>query len=292
MPGPAGPGPAGVLTWRTLWAESQAVLGSSLEARRILERASGYDGADLFLHLDEPVPARAVAFAEGMVRRRAEGEPLQYVLGRWGFRELDLLVDRRVLIPRPETEVVVEAVLVELRRLACAQPPVVVDLGTGSGAIALSVARETERAQVWATDSSPAALAVVRANLAGLGSGSATRVRLLEGPWFAALPEDLRGRVDVVVSNPPYVAEGEELPTEIARWEPREALVSGPTGLEALAEIVREAPGWLARPGVLVLEVAPHQAPDVLAMARAAGMAEADVRPDLQGRLRVVVARV
>ncbi|MFN2505920.1 MAG: peptide chain release factor N(5)-glutamine methyltransferase, partial [Acidimicrobiales bacterium] len=97
-----------VHTWRTLWAEAQAALGSSLDGRRIVERASGYDGAELLLHLDEPAPARTVDFAEEMVDRRAKGEPLQYVVGRWGFRQLDLLVDRRVLIPRPETEVVVD----------------------------------------------------------------------------------------------------------------------------------------------------------------------------------------
>ena len=284
------------LTWRHLWGDAQGALGSSLEARRIVERASGYDGPQLFLHLDEPVPARAVAFADGMIRRRAAGEPLQYVLGRWGFRQLDLLVDQRVLIPRPETEVVVEAVLVELRRMAPERrprPPVVVDLGTGCGAIALSVAKEAPGGvQVWATDSSPAALAVTRANLAGLGSGPATRVRLVEGHWFRALPEELRGQVDVVVSNPPYVAEGEVLPREVADWEPGGALVAGPTGLEALAEIVGEASAWLRRPGVLVLEVAPHQALEVVRLARSQGLGDADARPDLQGRLRVVVARV
>jgi release factor glutamine methyltransferase len=280
------------LTWRGLWAQVQAVLGSSMEARRIVERSSGYDGPDLLLHLDEPVPARAVPFTESMVERRAHGEPLQYVLGRWGFRQLDLLVDRRVLIPRPETEVVVDAVLVELRRLALPRAPMVVELGTGSGAIALSIARETQRTQVWGTDSSPAALAVARANLAGLGSGPATRVRLSQGRWFRALPDELRGRIDLIVSNPPYVAEGEELPPEVADWEPDHALVAGPTGLEALAEIVEEAPRWLSRPGVLVLEVAPHQATTILDLARQAGLTEVGARPDLQGRLRVVVGRV
>ena len=280
------------LTWRTLWADVQAALASSLESRRIIERTSGYDGAELLLHLDEPVPARAVPFAEAMVQRRAGGEPLQYVLGRWGFRQLDLFVDRRVLIPRPETEVLVEAVLVELRRLAPERRSVVVELGTGSGAIALSVAHEAAGSEVWATDASAPALAVARANLAGLGSRAATRVRLLEGDWFGALPTELRGQVDVVVSNPPYVAAGEELPAEVADWEPGDALIAGPTGLEALTEIVEQAPTWLSRPGVLVLEVAPHQATAVLALVSDAGFSHAEVRPDLQGLLRVVVSRV
>ena len=284
------PGDGGA-TWRGLWADAQRVLGSSLDARRIVERASGYDGAELLLHLDEPVSTRALTFALGMVDRRSRGEPLQYVLGRWGFRQLDLLVDRRVLIPRPETETVVDAALAELRRLSLGRPPVVVDLGTGSGAIALSVAREAPGARVWGTDASPQALAVARANLAGLGSGPAARVRLTEGRWFGALPIELRGRVDAVISNPPYIAKGEALPAEVADWEPEEALFAGPTGLEAIAEIVGDAPQWLSRPGVLVVELAPAQAPHVARLAREAGSVHVETRPDLQGRLRVLIAR-
>lgn len=289
---PSGPHePRRTHTWRTLWAEAQAALGSSLDGRRIVERASGYDGAELLLHLDEDVPARADTFARAMVERRAAGEPLQYVVGRWGFRGLDLLVDKRVLIPRPETEVVVDVALEELRRLALRRPPIVVDLGTGSGAIALSMAQEVPGARVWGTDEQASALAVARANLAGLGSTPAARVRLVEGSWFDALPDELRGSVDVLVANPPYVAEGEVLPADVADWEPGEALIAGPTGLEDIAAIVAGAGGWLSRPGALVVEVAPHQAVAVADLARAAGLAEVHVRADLQGRLRVAVAR-
>jgi len=266
-------------------------LGSDLEARHVLARASGFDRAELVRHFDDPVPARAAGFLSSMVERRRAGEPLQYVLGVWGFRRLDLVVDRRVLIPRPETEVVVEVALQELRRLGLARRPTVLDLGTGSGAIALSLATEVEDAEVWATDASPDALAVARANLAGTGSRVAPRVRLAEGRWFDALPRRLAGRIDVVVSNPPYVAEGEVLPAEVAEWEPAHALVSGPTGLEAIAEIVAAAPPWLGRPGSLVVEVAPHQAEAAAGMAREAGFASAEVLPDLAGRLRVLVGR-
>lgn len=282
-------------TWRSLWREGERRLGSTLEARRIVERASGYDGAELLLHLDDDAPARALPFARGMLERRAQGEPLQYVIGRWGFRRLDLFVDRRVLIPRPETEVVVQAALGEIRTLgppASPRSPVVVDLGTGSGAIALSIASEVPGARVWATDASSEALAVARANLAGLGSAAASHVRLVQGPWFEALPDDLRGGVDVIISNPPYVAAGETLPDEVAAWEPYDALVSGPTGLEAIAAIVAAAPAWLARPGRLVVEIAPHQAGAAADLARAAGVTDVDVLPDLQGRLRVLLGRV
>jgi release factor glutamine methyltransferase len=271
-----------VTTWRSLWAEAEAALRSGIDARRIVERASGYDGAELLVHLDERAPERAVPFVESMVARRAAGEPLQYVIGRWGFRALDLYVDRRVLIPRPETEAVVEVALGELRRLEVrGRSAVVADLGTGSGAIALSMASEG-RAVVWASDVSAGALAVARANLAGLGSRHARSVRLVQGRWFDALPGELRGGIDVVVSNPPYVA----------GWEPPEALFAGATGLEAVAEIVAAAPAWLARPGALVVEIAPHQATAALRMARQAGLDGVTVRPDLQGRPRALVARV
>lgn len=278
------------MVWRDLLDEAATRLGSKVDARRIVERAGGFEGADFHAGLDEPVTTRALAFFDSMVERRAAGEPLQYVLGAWGFRSLDLYVDRRVLIPRPETEQVVEVALAELRGLG-SEKPVVVDLGTGSGAIALSVAVEVPAAQVWATDASGDALAVARANLAGIGR-AASRVRLEEGSWFAALPGLLQGRVDLVVSNPPYVADSEELPPEVVDWEPVDALFSGPTGLESVRAILEEAPRWLARPGVCVLEIAPHQADDGVAAAYACGFVEAKVHPDLAGRPRALAARL
>lgn len=280
------------MIWRELLDEATERLGSKVDARRIVERAGGFEGAEFHTGLDEPVTTRALAFFDSMVERRAAGEPLQYVVGAWGFRSLDLYVDRRVLIPRPETEQVVEVALAELRALPShPERPLVVDLGTGSGAIALSVAVEVLEAQVWATDRSADALAVARANLAGIGRAGA-RVRLEEGNWFDALPGLLRGRVDLVVSNPPYVADSEVLPEEVASWEPTSALFSGPTGLESVTEILEAAPGWLARPGACVVEIAPHQADAVVALAYDAGFVEAKVHPDLAGRPRALVARV
>lgn len=225
------------------------------------------------------------------MRRRLAGEPLQYVVAQWGFRSLDLLLDQRVLIPRPETEQVAEVAIAELRRLGRDRLTVTaVDLGTGSGAIGLSLAVEVATARVWATDRSAAALAVARANLAGIGR-PATRVRLIRGDWFGALPEEMRAGVDLIVANPPYVASGDALLPEVADWEPAEALMAGPSGLEAIERIVAGAPAWLARPGVLVLEVAAHQARAVTALAARAGLEEVEVRPDLAGQERVVVAR-
>lgn len=282
--------------WRVFAAEAVARLEAAgvespaVSVRRIVERAAGFDGAEYALGLSEPATERAMGFFDAMVERRLAGEPLQYVLGEWSFRTLDLMVDRRVLIPRPETEQVVEVALAELDALG-PEAPRVVDLGTGSGAIALSVAVERPAARVWAGDVSSGALAVARANLAGIGHAG-TRVTLVQGSWFEALPRELQGTLDLVVSNPPYVAASDPLPAEVADWEPAGALVPGPTGLEAIEEIVAGAPVWLRRPGALVVELAPSQAEDAVALARAAGFADAEVAPDLTDRPRALVARI
>jgi release factor glutamine methyltransferase len=259
------------------------------ELRWILERATGLAPAEQVAALDEPTTEREVRFVDQMVARRAAGEPLQYVLGRWGFRTLDLLVDRRVLIPRPETEVVAGLAIDAARSRP--GPPLVVDLGTGSGAIALAVAAELwPDVEVWATDASAEALAVARANLAGLGRRSAA-VRLAEGDWFDALPHDLCGRIDVLVSNPPYVPEGAHLPAEVAEWEPPTALLAGPDGLDAIRRIVAGAAGWLRPGGVLVVEIGDEQGTAATRLAAEAGLADARVEADLAGRDRALVAR-
>jgi release factor glutamine methyltransferase len=295
-----GPGDDATVTWGQLQREARgrlAVAGMpspEIDARRIVEEASGFDGAELVLGLSTAATVRGVASFDRMLARRVAGEPLQYVVGRWGFRTLDLLVDRRVLIPRPETEQVVGWALDELDRIRAEvidRPLVVADLGTGSGAIALSIVAERDRIEVWATDASADALDVARANLAGLGR-PATRVRLAEGSWFTALPAELMGRIDVVVSNPPYVSEVDALPPEVADWEPAAALVSGPSGLEALLVLVATAPRWLAHPGVLIVELAPTQAESVRTSALAAGFDEATIADDFAGRHRAVVARL
>ena len=273
-------------TWRGLLDEAAAALGDRTEARRIVEEASGYAGAELTSVLDRRATTRTLAHFDAMVQRRRSGEPLQYVLGGWGFRTLDVHVDRRVLIPRPETEVVVQHALDVIDALAART---IVDLGTGSGVIALSIAVERPDVTVWATDASSDALDVARANLAGVGR-PATRVRLGEGDWFDALPPALAGEVDVVVSNPPYVAASEQLPAEVADWEPRTALIAGPTGLEAIERIVTDAPAWLRAPGAVVLEIGETQGDRVQELARV-DFALVEVHPDLAGRQRVLVAR-
>jgi release factor glutamine methyltransferase len=279
-----------VRTWRSVLDEVRALLGSDADARWILEEASGYSRAELIVCLDEPVTARRGAYVAAMVERRLAAEPIQYVLGRWGFRGVDLMVDRRVLIPRPETEQVVEWALEEARSLGRSDL-VVADLGTGSGAIALSLAKELHPAAVWATDVSADALDVARANTTGIGMWAATRVQLVQGAWWTALPDDLRGHLDLVVSNPPYVGAHEPLPPEVEDWEPRQALRAGPDGLDAVREIVAGAGDWLRPGSALVVEIAPAQAGAVVLLATAAGAASAEVRRDALGRERALVAR-
>lgn len=288
--------PAGApVTWRDLHDEARTRLEVH-EVRWMVEEASGASWTELLL---DPAAARVPEVAHrhfaSMVERRAAGEPLQYVLGHWPFRTLDLMVDPRVLIPRPETEQVVEVALAELDRIAHRQEATVVDLGTGTGAIALSVAAERPRTRIWATDASPDALAVAQANLCGLGGFAATRVRIAHGSWWAALPPDLQHAVDLVVSNPPYISEGEmgSLDAAVVGWEPRTALEAGPTGLEAVVEILNDAARtWLHPQGAAVVEIAPHQGEAATAAARRAGFGEVFIRPDLAGRDRVLVARV
>jgi release factor glutamine methyltransferase len=289
-------------TWADLYQVAAGRLGNGREARWMVEEASGQAWAEVAVAA-RPAPEMARRRLLRMLDRRQAGEPLQYVLGRWAFRQLDLMVDPRVLIPRPETEQVVEVALAEISRLAAVggsptatiKPTnlVVVDLGTGSGAIALSIASEQQRVDVWATDSSPAAVAVARANLAGMGGYAATRVRVVEGDWWSALPEQLRGTIDLVVSNPPYISSAEmtALDPEVREWEPGAALEAGPTGLEAVESILGPARGWLRPNGVAVIEIAPHLAPAAERAARRSGFTDVHVGPDLAGRDRVLVAR-
>ncbi len=243
-----------------------------------------------------------------MASRRAAGEPLQYVFGHWPFRGLDLQVDPRVLIPRPETEQVVEVALGEAHRLCALRKGVltVVDAGTGSGAMALALASELGTdvvGQVWATDASADALEVATTNLeacraAGVDAARLPAVALVRGNWLDPLPAEVRGHVDLVVSNPPYIAPEEwaGLDPEV-RAEPRGALLSGPgrrgtAGLADVEAVLEQAHRWLGRPGAVIVELAPPQAGPAREWARQLGYDEVRVEPDLTGRPRALVARL
>ena len=280
----------GAIAWATLLQEATERLGA-MDAQRIVEEVTGAEPGELHRVLDDLVTERGIARFDTMVQRRSGGEPLQYVLGRWGFRTLDLMVDSRVLIPRPETEVVAGFAIDVVQSLAKDRVGDVLaaDLGCGSGAIALSIAVECPTSRVFATDASTDALVVARANLSGIGR-AATRVSVSEGGWFAALPDVVRGTLDVVISNPPYVGDDEVMPEVVADWEPAQALRSGSEGLDDLRHIVDEAGDWLAPRGTLILEMAPDQTETVAEWCRHLSFT-AEIRPDLAGRPRAIIAQ-
>ena len=279
------------VTWRTLLNETIEVLGERPQARWICETACGLDGDEFLAELDEPATERMVAQLDAMVARYRAGEPLAYVMGHWSFRTIELMVDRRVLIPRPETEVVAGRAL-ELARGVAGQRRVV-DLGTGSGAIGLSLAAELPitGTEVWLTDYSTDAVDVARANAVGLGRAAAN-VRVCHGSWFDALPVDVRGEIDVVVSNPPYIADGDpEVAESVLEYEPHTALFAGDDGLDDVRTIARDARDWLRSGGWLVMEIGYQQGDAVKALLEQFGFADVTIANDLTGRPRIAEAR-
>ena len=251
-----------------------------VDAEWLLAHALGVTRTDLYADGDHPLTSANEQRFRELVSRRVQREPLAYVLGEWGFRRLTLRVDSSVLIPRPETESLVERCLELLDGLL---EPRVLDVGVGSGAIALAIADEHPGARVVATDNSPGALAVADENRRRTGLRG--RVELVRGELFAGLD----GSFDLVVSNPPYVAldELDGLDPEVARYEPREALVACGT-TEAIAE---QAPSRLAPGGSLVLETGDGQACTVAGLLTDLGYEEVSIGTDLAGRERVVDGR-
>jgi release factor glutamine methyltransferase len=247
-----------------------------LDAEVLLAEATGLDRARLAANPDAGIPPAVGRRFGEMVRRRLRREPVAYILGRKGFRSIDLAVDRRVLVPRPETELLVDLAL-EL------QPRRVLDIGTGSGAIALALASELPGCELIATDTSSAALEVARANAERLGLAS--RVEFVE----STLPPE-PSPLDLIVANLPYVAEREwaGLEPEVTRWEPREALLAGPDGLDVLRAAIPLAA--IATPA-LALEVGIGQAQAVSELLFEAGFATVETRADLAGIPRVVWGR-
>lgn len=280
----------GTISWRELWAETEALLGERTVARWLCEEACGVEGDEFLDELDRPATERSVHHLDSMVARVRAGEPLQYVLGHWPFRHLDLLVDRRVLIPRPETELLVDHAIGAVRDHP--RPLTIVDLGTGSGALGLALASELWHAAmtVWLTDVSADALAVARANLAGIGRAAAC-VRVGEGAWFSALPVEMRGEVDLIVSNPPYIADADpDVEAIVLDWEPHRALYAGADGLDHIRVIAADAAEWLRPGGVLLLEIGATQGGVVADVLRAAGLVDVRILPDLTGRDRFAQA--
>jgi release factor glutamine methyltransferase len=257
--------------------DAAGVESSRLDAELLLGHAVGLTRTELYSEAEREISPNEEERLRSFVERRARREPAAYVLGEWGFRRLTLAVDARVLVPRPETEVVVERCLVRLRGL---EAPRVLDVGTGSGAIALALADEHPGVAVVATDISADALALARENRDRLGLDG--RVELVLGHLDARLP----GPFDLIVSNPPYVSpeDFDALQPEIRLYEPREAVV----GVGAHAAIARRARELLGRRGWLVFECGDDQAGEVSETLRALGYAGVTATRDLAGRDRVV----
>jgi release factor glutamine methyltransferase len=248
------------------------------EAELLLATALDRNRGWLFAHGEERPDAAALERFQAWVRRRAEGEPVAHLLGRREFWSLDLAVTADTLVPRPDTERLVE---LALERIPVDAPARVLDLGTGSGAIALAIARERPGAAVTAVERDPRALEVARRNAARLGLDC---VQYLRGDWFSAVRGE---RFDLVASNPPYLAEDDPHLAGGLRFEPRQALVAGRAGLDDLRAIVHDAPVHLIPGGWLLLEHGTQQAQAVRGLLVERGFADAATWQDLEGRDRV-----
>ena len=274
-----------MILWSAEYLKNKGVETGRLDAEWLLAAALGVDRLQLYLKYDRPLNSEEREAFKPLLRRRAGREPLQYIIGRTGFRELELKTDPRVLIPRPETEVLVQEVL----DWASAGAESVWDMGTGAGAVALSLAVEGTWTRVVATDVSPEALSVAADNAERYDLGG--HVEFREGSLFEPLEEG--ERFDVIVSNPPYIAEGEkgELQPEVRDWEPPEALFAGEDGLDVIRQLVAGAPKHLLSGGLLALECGLGQAEGIAADVQATGAFGAvRIRADLTGRPRFVTA--
>ena len=271
--------PAEVVRRATEYLARHEVDSPGPTAEALMMMVLGTDRAGVYTRADRLDSREARMFGRAICQRCA-GTPLQHLTGEQAFRRISLEVRPGVFVPRPETEVLVGAAL---ERLGPSEGPVVVDVGTGAGAIALSIKDERRDARVFATDRSPEAVELARANAARLELD----VTVVQGDLLEPVPPDLRGWIDLIVSNPPYVTaeEYDDLPAEV-RADPPDALLGGLAVYETLA---RDAARWLRDGGVLALEIGERQGADVLAILRDA-YADIDVRHDLAGRDRVVVA--
>jgi release factor glutamine methyltransferase len=272
-----------VLRLSTAHLERHGSPTARLDAELLLGHALGLGRVELYTGFERPLSEAELSDCRELIARRAKREPVAYILGRWGFRGLDLDVDPRVLVPRPETELVVDRCLALLDGVTA---PDVLDLGTGSGAIALALASELPEARVSGCDVSEDALDVARGNGERLGIG----VEWIRSDLFSGL--DGR-RFRLVVSNPPYVAEAElaGLDPEVRDWEPRGATVAGATGLEVIERIAAEARIALDPGGALVLEIGAGQAGAVAALLEGAGLADVGCQRDHAGIERIVWGR-
>jgi release factor glutamine methyltransferase len=280
-----------LIQWTTTYFKEQGVSEPRASAEILLAHVLSVDRLSLYLNYDRPLGAAELAAFKEFIKRRLEGEPVQYVTGTKEFWSLPLRVSPAVLIPRPETELLVEAFLDFLRKRRLEETcPSIIDLGTGSGAIAIALARELSLATVVAADLSLAALQLAREN--ARKHQVAERIHFVCSDLFSGIRMAGAG-FDAVVANPPYVrhSEFDLLPREIRNHEPREALDGGPDGLAAIRLIIQQAPAFLNRSGVLVLEIGAGQAEQVSDLILLSGRYQSHrFIPDYSGIDRVLVA--
>ncbi|MFC1606428.1 peptide chain release factor N(5)-glutamine methyltransferase [Candidatus Latescibacterota bacterium] len=275
-----------IITAATGHLAEKGIDNARLEVELMLGSALGLSRLDLYMAFDRPLPEEDLEKFRNMCRRRLAHEPLQYIIGSTGFREIEVKTDRRALIPRPETELLVEHAVRYLREI---DNPLVADIGTGTGIIAISIAYEVKGSQVVAVDISDDALALARHN--AIQAGVDDRVRFVAGDMLHAL--DGLGHFDAILSNPPYVRSGdiEGLDPEVNGFEPRQALDGGLNGLRFLDVIASDAHKALKPVGLLMLECADDQAGDIASTAKSTGQYSGiEILTDLAGKRRLVQA--
>ena len=268
-----------------------SITNARLDAEVLLSHIIRKDRVWLITHRDDVLDDKNRRDFDEAIRRRTKREPLQYIIGNQEFWGLEFKVTPDVLIPRPETEFIIEAALAIVQDRN--RPVRIIDLCTGSGCIAVSLAKELTAAHVIATDASEIALAVAREN--ARSHSVADRIRFLEGDLFEPLKElDIRGQIDIIVSNPPYVRAGDltTLQPEVRDYEPKLALVAGPEGTEFAAQIIKHATEYLNKNGALIMEMGLGQAGALTRMTEATGAySKPEVLKDLAGIERVIVAK-
>jgi release factor glutamine methyltransferase len=277
-----------IIDWTTAHLKKHGSDTPRLDAEILLAHARGCRRIELYTRFDEVLSERERSAMRDLVRRRAQSEPVAYLVGHREFFSLDFQVTPAVLIPRPDTETLVVELLDVAKPLSA---PRILDVGTGSGCIAIAAAVNHPTAQITATDANDAALAVAREN--ALQHRVVERIAFRSGDVFAPVEQD--EPFDIVVSNPPYIAEHEKetLQNDVRKYEPHEALISGPSGLEVLFRLIDEAPRHLAPAGTLMLEISPEQSKAVAGRMDSSGRFE-DIRvvKDLPGLARVVRGRL
>jgi release factor glutamine methyltransferase len=272
-----------IIDWTTAHLKKHGSDTPRLDAEILLAHARGCRRIDLYTRFDEVLTEPQRAQMRDFVRRRAQSEPVAYLVGHREFFSIDLRVTPEVLIPRPDTETLVVELLDAIKSRDAAT---ILDVGTGSGCIAIAAALNHPAAQITATDTSAAALAVARKNAEILKL--ADRIGFREGNLFS--PLDKSERFDAIVSNPPYIAdhEKETLQNDVRRYEPHDALFAGPTGLEVISRLIEDAPSYLAGDGTLLLEIAPEQAAAAKQHMESRGYTDIRIVKDLASQARVV----